>query len=116
MSITAKIFGAATGVALLVGASVPARAMEYISRNEWPAIRRGIQVTQYARLARIVDQFDRKPGSKIVILYPGGERGHDWGLEIRNWFVALGIPSRMIALNPGSGLPDSVALDVEPRQ
>lgn len=98
---------------LAAGATAPAKASEFISRQAWPRIQRGIQVTQYAKLAGIVDKFDRKPGSRIVILYPGGETGHDWATTVRNWFVALGVPSRMIAMKPGSGRPDSLALDVE---
>lgn len=97
-------------VALLVA---PAWATEYISREEWPAIQRGIQVTQYAKLSGIVADFDRSPDSSIVILYPGGEAGHGWATEIRDWFVALGVPSRRIAMRPGSGVPGSLALDVE---
>lgn len=96
-----------------LGCSFPARATEYIARDEWPDIQRGIQVTQYPKLAAIVNRFDRTPGSGIVILYPGGEAGHRWATEIRDWFVALGVPSGSIALRPGSGVPGSLALDVE---
>lgn len=85
----------------------------YISRAEWPAIQRGIQVTQYARLAGIVNEFDRVPDSNIVVLYPGGDAGHTWAIQIRDWFVALGVPARLIALRPGSGVPGSLGLRVE---
>lgn len=102
--------------ALLPGLfAVPARATEYIPRDEWPPIQRGIQVTQYAKLAGIVNELDRRGDAGIVILYPGGEAGHSWAIEIRDWFVALGIPSDMIALRPGSGVPGTVALEVEER-
>lgn len=93
--------------------AVTANDTEYISRQEWPAIQRGIQVTQYTKLAGIADQFDRTPGSNIVIMHPGGEAGYTWATEIRNWFVALGIPARMIALRPGSDVPGSLGLRVE---
>jgi len=105
-----------TGVALgalLGGAAASASATEYIAREEWPAIQRGIQVTQYAKLAALVNEFDRTPDSRIVILYPGGEAGQGWATEIRNWLVALGVPSREIALRPGSGVPGSLGLQVE---
>lgn len=100
-------------MAVLVITAAPARATEYIARDEWPGIQRGIQVTQYERLAGIVNEFDRTPGSSIVVLYPGGDAGYNWATEIRDWFVALGVPSRRIALRPGSGVPGSLALDVE---
>lgn len=96
-----------------LGVAASAWATEYIARGEWPDIQRGIQVTQYPKLASVVDRFDRAPGSGIVILYPGGEAGHRWATEIRDWFVALGVPSGLISLRPGSGVPGSLALDVE---
>lgn len=102
-------------VAALCAAVVPASATEYIARNEWPDIQRGIQVTQYAKLAGVVNEFDQSDDGLIVILYPGGQAGHDWATQIRDWFVALGVPSRFIALRPGSGRPGAVALQVEAR-
>lgn len=104
---------AVTATALSTMAAVPAWATEYISREEWPRIQRGIQVTQYAKLAGVVNALDRTEDASIVVLYPGGEAGHDWAIEIRDWFVALGIPSRLIALRPGSGVPGSIGVRVE---
>ena len=93
--------------------AAPVWGIEYIAREEWPDIRRGVQVTQHDRLAGVIEEFDRLVGANIVILYPGGEAGYDWALELRDWFVALGVPSRLIALRPGSGVPGSIGLDVE---
>lgn len=105
-------FGAAAASLAAMGAA-PAWATEYISREEWPGIKRGIQVTQYARIARVVNEFDRTGSSTIVILYPGGEAGYNWATEIRDWLVALGVAGRMIAMRPGSGVPGSIGLRVE---
>lgn len=99
---------AAWGIAV-----VPAWATEYIDRDAWPTIQRGIQVTQFAPLVNVVNEFDRAPESSLVILYPGGEAGQAWATEIRDWLVALGIPGRRIALRPGSGVPGSLGLQVE---
>lgn len=105
------------GVVALVAAwgavVAPAGAIEYIDRDAWPTIQRGIQVTQYAPLANVVNEFDRDPEASLVILYPGGEAGQAWATEIRDWLVALGVPSRRIALRPGSGVPGSLGLQVE---
>lgn len=103
-------------VALIAGwgiAAATASATEYIDRDAWPTIQRGIQVTQYAPLANLVNEFDRTPEASLVILYPGGEAGQAWATEIRDWLVALGLPSRRIALRPGSGVPGSLGLQVE---
>jgi len=91
----------------------PAWGTDYIARDAWPDIRRGIQVTQYPSLARLVGEFERGADAGLVILYPGGEAGQSWATEIRDWLVALGIPSRAIALRPGSGMPDAIGLRVE---
>ncbi|HSH43946.1 MAG TPA: hypothetical protein VK973_17620 [Arenicellales bacterium] len=101
---------AALGLAML---ATRAAAVEYIAPDEWPELQRGIQVTQYARLAGIVDQFDRTENGLVVILYPGGASGQQWATGIRDWFVALGIPGRRIELRPGSGVPESIGLRVE---
>jgi len=92
---------------------VPAWGAEYIDREEWPAIQRGIQVTQYAKLARVVDELERTPNATLVILYPGGEAGQAWAMEIRDWLVALAIPARFVAMRPGSGVPGALGLQVE---
>lgn len=104
---------AVTATALFMQAALPVWATEYISREEWPQIKRGIQVTQYAKLAGVVNELDRTGDGNIVVLHPGGDTGYDWANEIRDWLVALGIPSRRIALRPGSGVPGSIGVRVE---
>lgn len=104
---------AVTVTALSMMAAVPVWATEYISREEWPQIQRGIQVTQYAKLSGVVNELDRTADGSIVVLHPGGEAGHHWANEIRDWLVALGVPSRRIALRPGSGVPDAIGVRVE---
>lgn len=107
------IHHAVTVTALSTTAAVPVWATEYISREEWPQIQRGIQVTQYAKLSGVVNELDRTADGSIVVLHPGGEAGHQWANEIRDWLVALGIPSRRIALRPGSGVPGAIGVRVE---
>lgn len=104
---------AATAAALTSMAVAPAWATEYISREQWPRMQRGIQVTQYARLAGVVNELDRTAGGSIVVLHPGGNAGRGWATEIHDWLVALGIPSGRIALRPGSGVPGSIGVLVE---
>jgi len=105
----------APGVALAFALAAPAGATEYIARAQWPDIQRGIQVTQYPKLAAVVNEFDRRADAVIVILYPGGEAGYNWATEIRDWLVALGVPGGRVAMRPGSGVPGSIGLQVEER-
>jgi len=102
------------GVAVVaMSLALPALATEYIPGEEWPEIQRGIQVTQYPKLARLVNRLDQHPDAAIVISYPGGEAGQSWAREIRDWLVALGVSTNKLVLRPGSGVPGSLALDIE---
>jgi len=49
----------------------------------------------------------------VTIRYPGGDKGNAWALELREWLVALGIPSNYIVLEPGSGGQDRLLLLLE---
>ena len=48
--------GNGLGILALCAAAVPAWPTEYIARDQWPDIDRGIQVTQYAKLAGVVNE------------------------------------------------------------
>ena len=51
---------------------------------------------------------------QIVIEYPGGESGMLWGVEVRDWLVALGIPATGIVLRAQGARDDAVRLRLEP--
>lgn len=100
-------------VGSLLLSTTTAYSMESITWQQWTQFQRGIQLAQYPPLARIIEEFDREKDRRIVVLYPGGEIGHNTALELRDWFVALGVPSRLISLEPGSGLPDTMLIRVD---
>jgi hypothetical protein len=98
---------------LLLIASMPLPAAEMITRADWSLLRQGVNVTQLPVLQRLVDDYDKSDGGQIVILYPGGDRGDAWAIDLRDWLVALGISSSHILLEPGSGIPETIVLYVE---
>ena len=99
--------------AVLLIASAPLPAADMITRAEWPRLRQGVNVMQIPVLQRLVGDFEQSDGGRIVIRYPGGDRGDAWAADLRDWLVALGISSRHISLEPGSGIPETMVVYVE---
>lgn len=89
-----------------------AMASETLSHKEWPRTRTGRIVMAIPAIRSIRQQFEKTPGSQIVIRYPGGDLGNAWAFDVRNWLVSLGISSANIILEPGSDSADTLVLDV----
>jgi hypothetical protein len=64
-------------------------------------------------LVRVAEAFDAEPGTRIVVRYPGGDAGNAWARAVRDRLVAMGIASRHIELQPGSGYADALVLEAE---
>lgn len=93
----------------------PAAAAELLTRAEWPAVRSGTVIVRIPALQRVMRQFEGMKQGIIVIRYPGGDRGNEWALELRDWLVALGVASSQLLLEPGSGFPDTMVIHAEER-
>lgn len=85
---------------------------EILTKTDWPKVRTGQSVMALESLQRVVTRFEVAAKPVILIRFPGGNLGNAWAFELRDWFVALGIPSNQIRLEPGSGVPDGMALMV----
>ena len=92
---------------------VQAGAAEMLTRSEWPRLRQGVNVMQLPVLQRLLAEFEQTDNSRLVIRYPGGDRGDAWAQDLRSWLVALGVSSRRVVLEPGSGIPETMVLYVE---
>ena len=106
---TAKVLLAAGSLA----AALTASAAELLSRAEWTLVRSGSTLLNMPALQRVVATMDRQDNGRIVIRYPGGDRGSAWATELRDWLIALGIGSERIVLEPGSGIPDTIVLHAD---
>ncbi len=104
----------AIGICLLLVLQ-PAAAAELLTRADWPAVRSGTAVVRIPALQRVMRQFEGMQQGVIVIRYPGGDRGNEWAVELRDWLVALGIASNQMLLEPGSGFPDTMVIHVKER-
>ena len=93
--------------------SVALFADELIYYQDWIKVKNATTLLQIPALQRVVNEFEKKEQSKIVIRHPGGDGGNEWAIELRDWLVALGISTEEIQLQPGSGVPQAIAITTE---
>ena len=86
---------------------------EQLDRTQWPEQRNSSSVLALTQINAILSQFDEVPAHRVTIRYPGGDLGNAWALEVRDWLVALGMPSDAVILEPGSGGSDQLILLLE---
>ena len=88
-------------------------ADELIYYQDWVKVKNATTLLQIPALQRVVNEFEKEEQSKIVIRHPGGDGGNEWAIELRDWLVALGISTEEIHLQPGSGVPQAIAITTE---
>lgn len=98
-------------VALVLPAPAAFAASWTLEASTWGRPRSGQAVLSMRPLPAVVRAWAQSPSSRIVIHFPGGEDGELWAHELRDWLVALGVPSERIALT-GGGAPGALGLDV----
>lgn len=105
--------GVIHGLALALSCATAQGAdVEYLARADWPKVRSAESVMALPALKRTVMRFDEQESAGIVIRYPGGDLGNAWAFEVRDWLISLGVASRHIVLEPGSGAADVLAIEV----
>ena len=88
-------------------------ADEFIYYQDWIKVKNATTLLQIPALQRVVNEWEKNEQSKIVIRHPGGDGGDEWAIELRDWLVALGISTEEIQLQPGSGVPQAIAITTE---
>ncbi len=83
-----------------------------IDAEQWQRPRHGERVSRFPGLADAVREWMSSPQTLILIRYPGGENGQLWSQELRDWLVALGVPSNRIRLRAGLPYGDRLLLTV----
>lgn len=81
-----------------------------ITRPQWPQYANGPNIAALTQVQKILSGFDEKPGTEIIVRYPGGADGIQWAEQMRNWFIAYGVPMDYLKMEPGSGAPDLLLL------
>ena len=99
---------------LFAGQGIPETLLEQpILGESWPDRRTTKTVLSILPIKKLLELFVETPRYGVTIRYPGGDKGNAWALELREWLVALGIPSNYIVLEPGSGGQDRLLLLLE---
>ena len=99
---------------LIAAQSVPDVLLEHvIHHDDWPQQRNTETVLSLTAVQGLLDTYQEDKRHKISIRHPGGDYGDAWAQELRDWLVALGIPSDQILLEPGSGGQDRIVLLLE---
>ena len=95
---------AITGLFLLcvMGALQAAERQYSVSAEEWARPRQGDLLVTYPGLNEAIQAWNRHRGGRIRVRHPSGEEGVLWAEELRDWLVALGVPSNQIETVPGS--------------
>ena len=101
---------------LFAGQDIPETLLEQpILAKNWPDRRTTKTVLSILSIKNLLELFVENRRHQVTIRYPGGDKGNAWALELREWLVALGIPSNYIVLEPGSGGQDRLLLLLEAR-
>jgi hypothetical protein len=111
------LHGVLAGVVLAVAmaaAEGAELARAHLERDDWPAQRDHRSILSLTAVRTVLEAYDETRDRRLLIRYPGGDLGNAWAFELRDWMVALGVPSASITLLPGSGAPDRLVLSVEP--
>ena len=96
-------------ISLLLSINVPAQDVNIELRAEtWDIPRHGESVLEIPELSSVMQKWMADTQQKIEFRYPGGEEGELWVEELRDWFVALGMPSNVMQISPGSNAEDVI--------
>ena len=83
-----------------------------VTRSQWPQHANGQNIPALPAVKEALRRFEENGKVTIVILYPGGDPGRQWANQLYGWLVSLGIPTRYIELQPGSGATDRLVVSV----
>jgi hypothetical protein len=111
----AAIFAGMLAVSPAVPIPVPDADEHVLLADDWARPRSGARVSSLPAVRAAVAAWRGSAGGVLVVVHPGGEAGMLWGAEVRDWLVALGVPSDRVRLAPGSARADAVILRTEPR-
>ena len=84
---------------LLASAGAAAAETECaVSAAEWSRPRSAAVVRELPGVRDCVQAWLAQPAQRLVLVSAPGEEGGLWAVELRDWLVALGVPSASIEL------------------
>jgi len=97
-------------VALL--GSAPAQGEEILERGSWQPPETLTEAVQRPAFNALLSEYAGTANGRVEIAHGGGAEGSAWAGEVRDWLVAMGIPSSRIRLEPGLADPGVLRLAV----
>lgn len=85
-----------------------------VSAAEWSRPRSAAMVRELPGVRDCVQAWLAAPEQRLVLISPPGEEGGLWANELRDWLVALGVPSASIELRAVGTDKDRLLLRLEP--
>jgi len=83
-----------------------------LDASDWARPRSGATLVGMAPLPDVIRTWSAAQGKDIAILHAGGEEGELWARELRDWFIALGVPGNRVQLEVGGAGPASLRLEL----
>lgn len=85
-----------------------------LDADTWSRPRSAESLIALAPLRETVAALQASADRRLQIRHPQDEQGELWASELRDWLVALGIPSARIELRADPGVIERVDLLVQP--
>lgn len=102
-------------VASAAWSALPAQAADdcAVTAEEWSRPRSAAMVVALPGVRDCVRRWQLDVRQRLVLLHRPGEDGALWAAELRDWLVALGVPSSQLVLRAVGSEPERVVLRVE---
>ena len=96
-------------------ASTPLLADEWtLTAAEWSRPRSGERVRAMKPVNAAVNAWREAGGdARLVLRHASGEEGSLWAAELKDWLVALGVPTQRIEVVPTGIASDRLEIEVE---
>jgi len=87
-------------------------AVHQLTYKQWSVPRTAESILSMPALSRAMQDFQATTNARLLIHYPGGDRGNVWARELRSWLISLGVPSTDLEMIPGSANVDVIDLEI----
>jgi len=94
------------------GSGFAVDAVYKLTHEQWSVPRTAETILAMPALSRAMQDFQATNNARLLIQYPGGDRGSVWAQELRSWLISLGVPSTDLEMIPGSANVDVIELEI----
>lgn len=99
---------------LILPSLLLAQPVYTVDADTWMRPRSAETLLQLPSLREAVAALQGRAERRLAIHHPEGEQGELWASELRDWLVALGIPSARIDLQVDDAVVERLDLVVHP--